>query len=222
LDRGIILLAVAGVGAVLFAFCSISLFSLLVAGPAYDVTSTTVNRTRRDVLIPFQRQIIYPPSTYIAYPDFASLPRSDYNVTGSISGNSSLSVLVFDSAGYTSYIGQVPSNPLASATSISGENKSFRIHLDQSKVLYLVIAKQSSPHAAEVNLVVYYEYNEPVTQTVQVLSIMKTVILPGAAILGLVLLAYGFISLRALAKKARESAESQLYMADRMNQISLG
>jgi hypothetical protein len=222
LDRGTILLAVSGLGAVLFALCSISLFSLLVAGPAYDVTSRTVYRLRRDVLIPSQRQVIYPSSTYIAYPDFASLPRSNYTVTGSVSGNSSLAVLIFDSAGYTSYVGQVPSNPLVSVTSLSGENRTFQIHLDESRVLYLVISKQSGPYAAQVNLVIYYEYYEPVTETMSVPSIVKTVILPGAAVLGLVLLAYGFISLRGLAKKARESTESQLYMTHRTDPVSLG
>jgi hypothetical protein len=102
---------------------------------------------------------------------------------------------------------------------LHGENVSFKLHLDESRVLYLVISKQSGPYAAQVGLVVYYEHNEPVIETVQVLSIMKTVIFPGAALLGLVLLAFGFISLRGLAKKARESAESQLYMTYRTNPV---
>jgi len=222
LDRGTILLAVSGLGAVLFALCSISLFSLLVAGPAYDVTSRTVYRLRRDVLIPSQRQIIYPPSTYIVYPDFGSLPRSNYTITGSVSGNSSLTVYIFDSAGYNSFVGQVPSTPLKYVTSSYGENVSFQLHLDESKLIYLVIIKPSDQKAAQVNLVVYYEYYESVTETVSVLSIVKTVILPGAAVVGLVLLVFGFISLRSLAKKARESTESQLYMAHRKDTVLLG
>ena len=223
MDRGTILLAVSVLGTVLFALCSISLFSLLVAGPAYDVTSRTVYRLRRDVLVPLQRQVIYPQSTYIALADFASLQgRSNYTIAGSVSGNSSLAVSIFDSAGYNSFVNQVPSNPLKYVASSIGENVSYQLHLDESKVLYLVISKQSGPYAAQVNLVVYYEYYEPVTETMSVLSIVKTVILPGAAVLGLVLLAFGFISLRGLAKKARESTESQLYMTYRTNPVSLG
>jgi len=220
LDRGIILLAVAGLGAVLFAFCSISLFSLLVAGPAYDVTSTTVYVLRRDVLIQPQTRALTP-SSYYAYPDFASLPMSNYTITGSMTGNSSFAVYVFDSAGYNSFIGSVPATPLKYVASSSGENVSFHLSLDASRVLYLVISKPSGPYSVQVNLVVYYEYYQPTIQTVTVLSIMKTVILPGAAVLGLVLLVYGYISLRGLAKKARESAESQLYMSYRMDPISL-
>jgi hypothetical protein len=221
LDRGTILLAVSGLGAVLFALCSISLFSLLVAGPAYDVTSRTVNRTRTDVLIPSQRQMISP-SAYIALPNFASLPMTNYNISGSVSGNSSFAVYIFDSTGYNNFVGQLPSTPLKYVTSSSGENVSFKFHLDESKVLYLVIVKQSGSSTVQVNFVVYYEYNEPVTETISVLSIVKTVILPGAAVLGLVLLAFGFISLRGLAKKARESTESQLYMTYRTNPVLPG
>jgi len=205
----------------MFALCSISLFSLLVAGPAYDMTSRTVYRLRRDVLIPSHSRTIYPPSTYIAYPDFASLPRSNYTISGSVSGNSSLTVLILDSAGYDSFVRQVPYNPLVSVTSSLGENRTFQFHLDESKLVYLVISKQSGQKAAQVNLVVYYEYYEPVIETVSVLSITKTVIFPGAAVLGLVLLIFGFISLRGLAKKARESTESQLYMSHRVAPIFL-
>jgi hypothetical protein len=219
LDRGTILLAVAGLGAVLFALGSIFLFSLLVAGPAYDLTSRIVNRTRTDVLIPSWSRIISPPSTYIVLPDFASLPRTNYNISGSVSGNSSFAVYIFDSVGYNNFIGQIPSTPLKYVTSLHGENVSFELSLDESKVLYLVIRKQGEPSAVQVTLVVYYEYNEPVTETVSVLSTLRSVVLPGAAVLGLVLLAFGFISLRGLARKARESTESQSFMTDRTNPI---
>jgi len=94
------------------------------------------------------------------------------------------------------------------------QNQSFTYHLDQSTILYLVIAGSGASQAIQVNVVVYYQYYQQVTTTVAILSVTRTILLPAASIIGFILLIVSFYELRVLARKAREEAERrQLYMA---------
>jgi len=213
LDRGTAFLAMAALGALTFIFCSPSLFGVLSAGVAYDTSVRVVYKPRVDILIPFQTQYLYPAIRYWALSDFASLPRTNYTVRGSASGNSSFTILILDSAGYTNLVGGVPYTPVLSVISASGENRTFRLHLDQSRTLHLVIVKPAGQSTAVISLVIYFEYYQETIETTSTMSVTKTIILPAASLIGLVVLIFSFVNLRRLARQTREEAERrELYM----------
>jgi len=184
--------------------------------PAYETTSKVDYVLRESTLIDFQTVYLYPSNSFRrVFEDFASMPQSisNYTVRGSVMGNSSLRVLILDSANYQNYLDGVPYTAAVSRVAAKDQNQSFTYHLDQSTVLYLVIAESGGSQAAQANIVVYYQYYQQVTTTVSVLSVTRTILLPAASIIGFVLLIFSFYELRVLARKAREEAERrQLYM----------
>jgi hypothetical protein len=214
MDRGTLFMGLAVLGGLMFIACAPFLLSLAVSGPAYETTSKMTPQLRKSALIEFQTALLYPPTLRRVFPDFASLPISNYTIRGYVRANSSVSVLVLDAANYNNYMSGLPYTPLVSTVAARDENRSFTYHLDQSTVLYLVIAGSGSSNLVQANVVVYYEYYEQVMETVSVLSVTRTILLPAASVIGFVLLIFSYYNLRVLAKKAREEAERrQLYMA---------
>jgi len=209
MERGAALLLLAALGGLVFIICSPSLFSLVSSGVAYDTSTKTTYRLRTDTLLPLHTKMLYPSLPYISFADFASLPMTNYTIKGSAVGNGSFGVLILDSTGYSNFVSGSPSNPLASATSTAGENKTFQLRMDQSKMLYLVVTRGTGTSTTTVNIVTYYEYYEQTLETISVLSITKTVILPAASVAGLITLIVCFVNLRSMAKKAREEAEKR-------------
>jgi len=210
-------MGLAVLGGLVFIICAPFLLSLAVSGPAYETTSKTDYALRESTLIDFQTVYLYSSISFRrVFEDFASMPQSisNYTVKGSVMGNSSISLLILDSANYQNYLNGRPYTAAVSRVAAKDQNQSFTYHLDQSTILYLVIAGSGASQAIQVNVVVYYQYYQQVTTTVAILSVTRTILLPAASIIGFILLIVSFYELRVLARKAREEAERrQLYMA---------
>lgn len=207
-------MGLAVLGGLVFIACAPFLLSLVVSGPAYDTTQgPPVSELRSVSSLDFTTAYLYPPTFSRVFTDIASQPLSNYTVRVSVIGNSSLSVLILDSSNYHSYMSGAPYTAAVSRVVAANQNQSFTYHLDQPTILYLVIIGSSGSHVVQANVVAYCEYYYQKPTSIAILSVTRTILLPAASIIGLIVLIASFYGLTVLAKKAREEAERrQLYM----------
>ncbi|MEM0218819.1 MAG: hypothetical protein QW314_02200 [Thermoproteota archaeon] len=186
-------LVLALVGGIVFAITLPSLLGLITNGPVYDVVPTETYNKTITAIVPKQNYLITENSK--TFNILLTPIGSNYTFSGKISGNSTF-IFSISSPSYSE------SNVVVN----TGDQKTFTFPINSPTNVTITIAKQSSNKVLSITFEAFGEYNVRIPSSQRVVNFLYTYIIPLLSILGLVILLFGFYSLR---KEARSQVTTQ-------------
>ncbi len=184
--------------------------NLAINGPTYDMRIVKYNVTKTEVLRPAQTLILGEGSSSLALNFSLVQPIGpNYNISGTAWGNSSFALMLFDQANYNLYLQKGAYQPLASTSSLLGENKSFAIRLPNAIILYIVVEHRNPERTLQFTFKLNHSYLGQDTKAEKELNMLWTLVVPGICFIGLITMIIGFFVLRGEARSAQALASQE-------------